>query len=253
MASRWEHLLDRKPIPILEHLLDEAARFFAQQLSTWPPELMEIDLPSGKQAYGFFKNYVDIFNVVTKDDTYWWYCTKVVWAVYQRYGIDIASGATVYIDSFTVTNTVNNTATYSGQIFFNHEAIDANGLRTKFAGYRALFPKPAKVYFDGCNVAQGGAGRGRHHANTMGEARQRTLPFGSEEPLSLELQGVQITCFLSVEQAQVPIDCGCRSLDHCHRPDKCRAGFESRDMEIVNCSLCLGAIERLSRDSYFPK
>ncbi len=48
MASRWEHLLDQKPVPILEHLLDEAARFFAQQLSTWPPELMEIDLPSGK-------------------------------------------------------------------------------------------------------------------------------------------------------------------------------------------------------------
>jgi hypothetical protein len=45
------------------------------------------------QAYGFFKNYVDIFNVVTKEDTYWWYCTKVVWAVYKQYGIDIDSNS----------------------------------------------------------------------------------------------------------------------------------------------------------------
>jgi hypothetical protein len=45
------------------------------------------------QAYGFFKNYVDIFNVVTKEDTYWWYCTKVVWAVYHQYGIDVDSNS----------------------------------------------------------------------------------------------------------------------------------------------------------------
>lgn len=45
------------------------------------------------EAYGFFKNYVDIFNVVTKEDTYWWYCTKVVWAVYKQYGIDVDSNS----------------------------------------------------------------------------------------------------------------------------------------------------------------
>jgi hypothetical protein len=45
------------------------------------------------EAYGFFKNYVDIFNVVAKDDTYWWYCTKVVWAVYHQYGIDVDSNS----------------------------------------------------------------------------------------------------------------------------------------------------------------
>jgi len=48
-------------------------------------------LPAGQQAYGFFKNYVNIFNVVTKQDRYWWYCTKVVWEVYQHYGLDIDS------------------------------------------------------------------------------------------------------------------------------------------------------------------
>lgn len=47
------------------------------------------NLPSGQQAYGFFKGYVDIFDVVAKDDTYWWYCTKVVWDMWHRYGIDL--------------------------------------------------------------------------------------------------------------------------------------------------------------------
>jgi len=47
------------------------------------------NLPAGQQAYGFFKGYVDIFNVVTKEDTYWWYCTKVVWDMWHRYGIDL--------------------------------------------------------------------------------------------------------------------------------------------------------------------
>jgi hypothetical protein len=46
------------------------------------------NLSSG-QAYGFFKGYVNIFNVVAKDDTYWWYCTKVVWDMWHRYGIDL--------------------------------------------------------------------------------------------------------------------------------------------------------------------
>jgi hypothetical protein len=41
--------------------------------------------------YGFFKNYVNIFNVVTKDDNYTWYCTKVVWRMWKSYGKDIDS------------------------------------------------------------------------------------------------------------------------------------------------------------------
>jgi hypothetical protein len=48
-------------------------------------------LPEDKQEYGFFKGYVNIFNVVTKEDRYWWYCTKVVWDMWNRYGIDIDS------------------------------------------------------------------------------------------------------------------------------------------------------------------
>ena len=47
------------------------------------------DMNNTDVNYGFFKNTVDIFNPVTKDDTKTWYCTKVVWAVYDKYGIDI--------------------------------------------------------------------------------------------------------------------------------------------------------------------
>jgi len=39
--------------------------------------------------YGFFKNFANIFSATTKEDNYWWYCTKVVWRVYKDLGIDL--------------------------------------------------------------------------------------------------------------------------------------------------------------------
>ena len=50
MTSRWEQLLDKKPVPLIEALLDEAAKFFCDQLSVWPPELMELELPAGRET-----------------------------------------------------------------------------------------------------------------------------------------------------------------------------------------------------------
>lgn len=46
----------------------------------------------------------------------------------------------------------------SGAIFFNHEPINANNLRTVFTVYSRLFPNRTKIYFDGCNVAEGKTG-----------------------------------------------------------------------------------------------
>ncbi|HOV45496.1 MAG TPA: hypothetical protein PLX16_00690 [Exilispira sp.] len=43
--------------------------------------------------YGFFANYVNIFNLVTKEDNYYWYCTKVVWRIYNKLGIDLDSNS----------------------------------------------------------------------------------------------------------------------------------------------------------------
>jgi hypothetical protein len=45
----------------------------------------------------------------------------------------------------------------SGMVFFNHEAIQTENLKTTFAGknYHQLFPYHTRMYFDGCNVAEG--------------------------------------------------------------------------------------------------
>jgi hypothetical protein len=44
MPSRWELLLDRKPISMLDHLLNEVAKLVAKDLETWPPPVTELDL-----------------------------------------------------------------------------------------------------------------------------------------------------------------------------------------------------------------
>jgi hypothetical protein len=51
MASRWERILEleKKPVPIVEHLLDEVARILAKDLQQWPPPIEELDLETGGQ------------------------------------------------------------------------------------------------------------------------------------------------------------------------------------------------------------
>ncbi len=43
MSSRWERLLEAKPIPILDHLVEEVAKLFAETLKAWPVEVDEAD------------------------------------------------------------------------------------------------------------------------------------------------------------------------------------------------------------------
>jgi hypothetical protein len=52
MTSRWERLLEleKKPVPLIEHLLDEVARLLATDLRTWPLPILELDLQA---AAGF--------------------------------------------------------------------------------------------------------------------------------------------------------------------------------------------------------
>lgn len=48
--------------------------------------------PNNKEMkYGFFKNKVNVFSLVPKNDNYYWYCTKVVWRVYEKLGINLDS------------------------------------------------------------------------------------------------------------------------------------------------------------------
>ncbi|MDX2009726.1 MAG: hypothetical protein SFW67_06035 [Myxococcaceae bacterium] len=55
--TRWERLLDQKPIPIIEHLLDEVARLFAEELARWPPQVTEFDAQTGAALEGLLAEH----------------------------------------------------------------------------------------------------------------------------------------------------------------------------------------------------
>ncbi len=42
MPSKWDFLLDQKPVPIREHLLKACAELFAKDLKAWPPPVEEV-------------------------------------------------------------------------------------------------------------------------------------------------------------------------------------------------------------------
>jgi hypothetical protein len=46
MPSRWERLFETKPIPILEHFVEEIAKLLTAELRKWPLEIEELDLQS---------------------------------------------------------------------------------------------------------------------------------------------------------------------------------------------------------------
>lgn len=43
MPSRWQHLLERKPIPIIDHLVEEVSKLFADSMRGWPLEVDDAD------------------------------------------------------------------------------------------------------------------------------------------------------------------------------------------------------------------
>jgi len=49
MASRWDYLFEAKPIPMMDHLLEEVAKLLAKDLERWPPPVQELDLELGGQ------------------------------------------------------------------------------------------------------------------------------------------------------------------------------------------------------------
>ncbi|XXF76483.1 hypothetical protein P2318_26010 [Myxococcaceae bacterium GXIMD 01537] len=54
MASRWDALFEAKPIPMMDHLLEEVAKLLAKDLEHWPPPVQEIDLDLGGQFAALF-------------------------------------------------------------------------------------------------------------------------------------------------------------------------------------------------------
>ncbi len=47
--TRWEAILEQKPRPVFEHVLDEISRLFAADLATWPPKIEAFDEVTGRQ------------------------------------------------------------------------------------------------------------------------------------------------------------------------------------------------------------
>lgn len=47
MSGRWERILDQKPVPLQQHLLDEAAHLLLGELGRWPLPVQEIDAHTG--------------------------------------------------------------------------------------------------------------------------------------------------------------------------------------------------------------
>lgn len=50
MSSRWDRILDARPVPLVDHLLDEVAKLVAQDLARWPLPFHELD-PAAAQAF----------------------------------------------------------------------------------------------------------------------------------------------------------------------------------------------------------
>jgi hypothetical protein len=105
------------------------------------------------QEYGFFKNYVNIFNVVSKSDTYTWYCTKVVWSIFNKYGIEIDSNSTAV--DFTKSGLYSLVKTYYKTIYFYSSSKANSAINAYIADARSkivlaeeimLSPNLTKVY-----------------------------------------------------------------------------------------------------------
>jgi hypothetical protein len=47
--SKWDLILDQKPIPLLAHLLEEVAKIFARDLGHWPPRVEDFDPQTGRK------------------------------------------------------------------------------------------------------------------------------------------------------------------------------------------------------------
>ncbi len=49
MPSRWDRLLETKPVPVIEHLVSEVAKLVAADLVGWPPSIGEIEPAASQQ------------------------------------------------------------------------------------------------------------------------------------------------------------------------------------------------------------
>jgi hypothetical protein len=103
------------------------------------------DPANTNMAYGFFKNYMNLFSVVTKDDTYYWYCTKVVWHIYNKLGIDIDSN-TAHIN-WTTSGIYGLISTYYKTIYFWSSSKAKTAINNYITNVRNTLVLAEEIYF----------------------------------------------------------------------------------------------------------
>lgn len=55
MASRWDLILEQKPIALIDHLLEEVAKLLSKDLREWPLPVQELDLDTGGAFASLFE------------------------------------------------------------------------------------------------------------------------------------------------------------------------------------------------------
>lgn len=53
--SKWDLILEQKPIPLLAHLMEEVAKLFAKDLAAWPPRVEDFDPVTGASLADLLK------------------------------------------------------------------------------------------------------------------------------------------------------------------------------------------------------
>ncbi|MBN1699467.1 MAG: hypothetical protein JW881_18240 [Spirochaetales bacterium] len=103
------------------------------------------DPANTNMAYGFFENTIDVFNMVTKSDNYYWYCTKVPWRVYNELGIDIDSNTSL-ID-WTTSGLYSIMKTYYNIVYFWSRSRAKKALQAHIDTARRTLVLAEEVYF----------------------------------------------------------------------------------------------------------
>ncbi len=47
--SKWDLILSTRPVPLVDHLLEEVSKIFARDLAVWPPRVEDFDPQTGGQ------------------------------------------------------------------------------------------------------------------------------------------------------------------------------------------------------------
>ncbi|HOF01436.1 MAG TPA: hypothetical protein PK385_04915 [Spirochaetota bacterium] len=103
------------------------------------------DARNTNMRYGFFNNFANIFSATTKEDNYWWYCTKVVWRIYNELGINLDTNSSV-ID-WSSSGLYNFVKSYYKTIYFYDQDIAAAKLESYISNIKKTLIVADELYY----------------------------------------------------------------------------------------------------------